>query len=643
VKNKKVILLILLIVAAYFYLRSIKGETITTKTTNAATRSARGVGAGAGGGESIVSQNQQRIYDSSKNYVYPAAGVVRLDQNGAVAENYMQLQIFENEGQIYVKDLQFSSSLGQSANEKIYSIGYFDRDDSSTYFTQSQAQNGINITAYVGREFNVTAIWRNADKYTLVSSRTQTVYLGSNNVSTTIEGSNKMFRYPASRIFKPSRVPYFNEYISPINDTRLTVIQASNLDEKQNPVMYQNGIWGRNNVAGKIVVMVSDAWHKDRVNAATSESNFKYYFRQDVKPQILPGGKTQYIFFNNENREYWPDLALVWMKDLIDEILNENPNIKFASWTQSTFNIPAGGFVNIPGYPVADARVKSYEDIVYNSGGNWSNYVNKPNRFFDVTPGNQYPWGSVSNRNSYETGANVFGNTYGAISMFLAMQKHGYEGEFVSSIWSEYEFDMPQNLTYIRVDGVTYVLSSKCAVEPHKLYTTTAIAQHYNKWGTVDLWAEFSDSAKIFQSNNVYPFTNAKKLDAGGNLVAHVNAANNPAVTADSLAPVNHVFDSIAAMSDTGGIYSGVNDIVADVNDAGWRTGVNKYPWAAMEDKKAFVTYKPHPQTTNKILAFAYDYTNRTNKQVAFKLANGVEKVLTIEADLPTRCEITLT
>lgn len=614
-------------------------------------------------------------------YANPTYGVgtTRLGCNGTVEQTYMNLELNGN----LLRDITWSSdyNVPQNGYEKIYHIGWFDRNDTSTYWTKEQfGLQGVDISAYRGREITVFAIWRSqAEPWKIAVFEQQTIFIPkSNNLGTIIESGKVYHKFPHNRIWKQSSNAYFEEYINSINDNRMAVLQFSTYAESVLPKYQSMGMYGKYGNAGKRMQLVGDAIFTDYLQYGSGQPfekhpqaynenlppqypdnnawwadwlpNFKAYWGSQARQKVIDifdliDTTADYSFVNNELFGFWETDSefMSWVRDGYQYFIQKSGGKKIGAWLASRAKFPRSSLFGDPSYFIPDTRTKTYNDLVFNSGGNWNNYLAKPDKFLEVKPTTDLSYGTnVQQVGNYQYYPDLKAGTFFALIVELMLfERHGMTSDVLPTWWHSIELSYYANSrAFKRYDNKTYYTGIKPEVGAETEYQIAAIVKFFNKNGLIDMWSDPIVWSKEGDNPNSipYPEFNVSERTCSGDIPASFPSSVYRVPFTRLVANVNNFMDALSLPVFSQYINYPVQAAEVYWNNT-WRQNINMYPVACMEDKAPFVAYRRAPD--NRALVFAWAYSNHQILNVGIKIDN-TDYTIRIEGCYPTIVELDL-
>ncbi|MFB0945438.1 MAG: hypothetical protein QMB24_04705, partial [Spirosomataceae bacterium] len=143
------------------------------------------------------------VVANTKVYAIPeyGTGVVEMDYTGKVVRTMLNLELIETENGVYkLKDLAYQTKLysfDPTGDAKRYLIGFSNKYERvATSFSTDQMRDGIDVTAYKGREITITAYMiNNFQAWIGANAVQQTIFIPDANYEATKKVNNITYYY----------------------------------------------------------------------------------------------------------------------------------------------------------------------------------------------------------------------------------------------------------------------------------------------------------------------------------------------------------------------------------------------------------------------------------------------------------------
>lgn len=628
-------------------------------------------------------------------YAIPEYGVgfVELDYSGKVIRTILNLELTSNEqGEYFLKDAAYNSQLtgfDTKGNIKRYLIGFsnkYDREETS--FSVDQMRDGINVTAYKGREITITAyLTDNEVEWIAANPVQQTIFIPNPNFqpSKTIDKTTYYYA-PEGRFYKPAQTPYFDAYGKRLNlskgETFATLTTTT--VEDLNPSWHTLNVTGnRSPVLDNSIRFMGDhfvnfirsngvkhpetyqvgpdgeldiaAWEKWFDAALVAHGSDLEVFRSGVLEAFastysrLFGNSYKTIFVNNEIWNYWEKsgykghMFMTWVRDAYQ---NHHPSTgnNILPWYRRIYQHNSN--VSDIGYADPLEVIEGTQrDLNFESGGEFGNFKDWQDRYGLMPADNSLEWGANSNDfGSYVKNLYDFHYVYDFIYNGLLFQKHNIPKKPIFVLWHDIEplnFQFRQTNKWVKFNNRVYRIPSKQIVGPEIMFATGAAVAFFTPpsaegglmvWSEA-VWAEPQDATAL------YPYFDVTELRREGDSPSTLQLS----ATMTPVKPVtfvNQAFDAYSIVKDHRELLENSEAVIADVKDgADWCSGVEQNPYAAAYFRRPFVAYREYK---GELLVFAYAWYNHSNVNTTFRTANGQEYTIELNGCYPTIAKITL-
>jgi hypothetical protein len=633
------------------------------------------------------------VVANTKVYAIPeyGTGVVEMDYTGKVVRTMLNLELVETENGIYkLKDLAYQTKLysfDPTGDAKRYLIGFSNKYERvATSFSADQMRDGIDVTAYKGREITITAYMIDNFKEWVGSNAVQqTIFIPDVNYEATKKVNNITYYYaPDTRVYKPSHIPYYDSYGKRLNLSKGEIFSslATTYKENLNPSWHKLNVSGirspefdnsirflmddfvkainSNGVPHPVAYQVGpdghldvDAWIRWFDAAYAAHGYDLIVFRSGVLGAFAStytnpfGSRYKTLFINNELWNFWEStgskgqMFMNWVRSAYERHHQQTGN-NILPWFRRIYNYTED--ISDIGYANPDEVIAgTYRDLTFESGGDFEKFKNWGGKYGSMSASNALEWGANMNDFGRYVG-NLYGYNYiyDIIYHGLLFQKHKIAKKPVFVIWHDVEpltQQFRQSNKWVKFNDRVYRVPTKQVVGPEIMFATGAAVAFFtppSSEGGLMVWSE-AVWADAKDAEGLYPNLTAYELQSVGERRTVFDASRSM-YPVKPVTFVNQAFDAFSIVKDHKEILENSEAIIADVRvDNNWFTDVEKYPYASAYNRRPFVAYREYK---GELLVFAYAWYNHQNIETTFRTANGVEYTVEIKGCYPTIAKI---
>lgn len=628
-------------------------------------------------------------------YAMPEYGVgyVELDYSGKVIRTILNLELTSNaEGEYFLKDLAYKTrliSFDTKGDIKRYLIGFSNKyERAATSFSVDQMRDGINVTAYKGREITVTAyLTDNVSEWIAANPVQQTIFIPHPTYEPNKKVGNVTYYYaPETRFFKPTHVPYYEAYGKRLNLSKgeMFATLATSFEENTKPSWYKLNVSGnrspefetsirfmmdhfvdfiksdgvkhplayQNGPDGKLDVAAWERWYDAAFVANGSDP---IVFRSAVLEAFAAtysrffGNAYKTVFINNEIWNYWEkggykgQQFMTWVRDAYQQH-HETTGNNVLPWFRRIYrhnsNVSDIGFAE----PL-EVIEGTQRDLTFESGGDFEKFKNWQGRYGTMSAANALEWGANTNDfGSYVTNLFDFHYVYDFIYYGLLYQQHKIPKKPIFVLWHDVEplnYQFRQTNKWVQFNDRVYRISSKQIVGPEIMFATGAAIAFFTPTsaeGGLMVWSEAVWSEKE-DATALYPYFDVMEVKREGEVPKTFNSAQT-LYPVKPVTFVNQAFDAFSIVKDHKEILENSKALIADVKmNSDWVTNIDKNPYAAAYFRRPFVAYREY---NGELLVFAYAWYNHSSINTTFRTENGQEYTIELNGCYPTIAKITM-
>jgi|GEM_PF-2382446 hypothetical protein len=634
------------------------------------------------------------VVANTQVYAIPeyGTGVVEMDYTGKIVRTMLNLELVETQSGVYLlKDLAYNErlfSFDENGDSKRYLLGFSNKyEREATSFSVEQMRDGIDVTAYKGREITITAYMIDNFKPWIASNASQqTIFIPDANYEATKKVNNITYYYaPDTRVYKPSHIPYYDNYGKRLNLSEGEIFSslATTYKENMNPSWHKLNVSGikspefdnsirflmdhfvsyiRSNgvphpkayQVGPDGSLDTGAWIR-WYDAAFAAHQFDIVtFRAGVLEAFAAtysnflGKEYKTLFINNEIWNFWEksgdkgQVFMNWVRSAYERH-HELTGNNILPWFRRIYNYNAN--ISDIGYANPDEVISgTYRDLTFDSGGDFEKFKNWGGKYGFMSASNALEWGANMNDfGQYVTNLYGYNYVYDFIYHGLLFQKHKIDKKPVFVIWHDVEpitQAFRQSNNWVKFNDRVYRVPTKQVVGPEIMFATGAAVAFFtppSSEGGLMVWSEavWSDAK---DAEGLYPNFTAYELNSVGERRAVFDASRSM-FPVKPVTFVNQAFDAFSIVKDHKEILENSEAIIADVRVGNnWFTDIEKYPYASAYNRRPFVAYREYK---GELLVFAYAWYNHQNIETTFRTANGVEYTVEIKGCYPTIAKVT--